>query len=187
MPPIWPRLTYSAIIKKYSDTKKIDKPDLQNLLSEQVAGIHGVVMPNHVISNAFAIFRCKDTNKITQIEWSAGHICSGAEAQGHKPQEVVYLNESFGEDTSQVLNFAFMDDEFALYADTDAKTKAEIYEFLNNHGEVVILAEAPRPGYATEFDVVRWTVEVAAYESYTNMVEHLAKLGSVAAATHQAM
>ena len=141
-------------------------------------------MPNQVIANSFAIFRCPETNAIQNIEWFAGHICSSASAQTETPKEAVFLKESFGEGSAQVLNFEFQDDEHALYASTNDALREEMHAFLKATGEVTILAAAPKPENATQFVTLRWTIPVAVYENYMEMVDDLAKLSSQAAATY---
>ncbi|KXS55580.1 MAG: Uncharacterized protein AWU57_29 [Marinobacter sp. T13-3] len=144
-------------------------------------------MPNQVTSNAYAVKRCPETNRIVDIQWLAGHICSAADARQHEPTDIVFLKESFGEGSAQVLSFEFMDDEFALYADSDSELRQEIYDYLSEQGKVTILAHAPKPGYATQYDTIEWTLPVTVYENYLSMVDALANLNSKAAATYNAM
>src|SRR5690606_10346297 len=110
--------------------------------------------------------RAPETGAIVDMCWYVQNLCTRMDADNYQPEEAVYLNEAFGDDTPQVLSFTFADDEFALYMSSDSELADEIYAFLQEKRSINIVSTIRRATDATKWDNKLWTVAVTAYPSY---------------------
>ncbi|MBN7771266.1 hypothetical protein KUV44_08265 [Marinobacter daepoensis] len=105
----------------------------------------------------------------------------GLPCDGGVPENVVFLNESFGANSPQMVAFDLDDEEYVIYADWDSSLEdrqaRELRHFYQTYGYILIscLREKAR----MEDGLVRreWITPVKYYENYMAMVNDMADAG----------
>ncbi|KPQ29143.1 MAG: hypothetical protein HLUCCX14_07655 [Marinobacter excellens HL-55] len=105
----------------------------------------------------------------------------GLPLDGGDPKNAVFLNESFGTNSPQMISFDMDDEEYVIYADWDSATDPcqakELKKFYERYGYILI--SSLRNDAKIEQGPVRreWITPVKYYEDYVTMVNAMAKVG----------
>ncbi|WP_432210140.1 hypothetical protein [Marinobacter alkaliphilus] len=105
----------------------------------------------------------------------------GLPASGGAPNNAVFLNESFGKASPQMVSFELDGEEYVVYADwqssADVHQGHEIKAFYKTYGYILI--SCLRDDVASDEGLIRreWITPVKYYEDYVTMVSELAKVG----------
>lgn len=105
----------------------------------------------------------------------------GLPASGGTPNNAVFLNESFGKASPQMVSFELDGEEYVVYADwqssSDVHQGHEIKAFYKTYGYILI--SCLRDDIASDEGLIRreWITPVKYYEDYVTMVSELAKVG----------
>lgn len=98
-----------------------------------------------------------------------------------EPENVVFLNESFGVNSPQMISFDLGGEEYVVYADWDScaeKSQAfELKSFYRKYGYILISC-LREEGTLSEGLIRReWITPVKYYEDYATMASDMAKVG----------
>ncbi|MEQ9547809.1 MAG: hypothetical protein RIK85_17560 [Marinobacter sp.] len=127
-----------------------------------------------VLDGTLAIQR-DDQKSIANIIW----FLYGLPETTGQPQEAIFLNESFGEGSPQMISFELDGEEYVVYADWEAvpdrQYAAEVREFYRTYGCVLISALQENDGVAGNEGRIEWLLPVQYYSDYVTMVRELAR------------
>lgn len=114
------------------------------------------------------------TGGIANVVW----FLYGLPVTGCKPENVVFLNESFGRGSPQMLAFDYEGEEYAIYADWATIMKrasaSEVREFYKTYGYVLIsslLSENSMEEHAQQ--AREWLVPVQYFDDYETMSSNM--------------
>lgn len=105
----------------------------------------------------------------------------GLPADCGEPKNVVFLNESFGVNSPQMISFDLGEEEYVVYADWDSSEEpsqaSELKSFYRKYGYILI--SCLREEVKIKQGLVRreWITPVKYYEDYVTMVNDMAKVG----------
>ncbi len=100
------------------------------------------------------------------------------------PENVVFLNQSFGEFSPQMIGFELDGEEYTVYADwesADERSKgAEVAKFYQTYGYILLSALRKNATVNKEYRQKEWLVPVQYFDDYVNMVKALGQqVGSI--------
>jgi len=120
----------------------------------------------------------RDQNgEIANVVW----FLYGLPWDGGEPRNAVFLHESFGENSPQMIAFDVDDEEYVIYAEWDSVANPgqshELKMFYKKYGYILI--SCLRDDDSIDEGLVRreWITPVQYYEDYVTMVNELAKVG----------
>ncbi|MCK7551637.1 hypothetical protein [Marinobacter goseongensis] len=127
-----------------------------------------------VLDGTLAIQR-DEHQKISNIVW----FLYGLPQASSAPEDVVFLGESFGQGSPQMISFDLDGEEYVVYADwesvTDRENAAEVCKFYQTYGYVLISALQEDDTVAANSSKVEWLLPVQYYSDYVTMVKELAR------------
>lgn len=125
-----------------------------------------------VLDGTLAIQR-DDENRIANIIW----FLYGLPETAGKPEQAVFLNESFGQGSPQMISFELDGEEYVVYADweavSDQHKAAEVREFYRSYGYVLISALQGSDSVVAGNNRAEWLLPVQYYSDYVTMVREL--------------
>lgn len=93
------------------------------------------------------------------------------------PENVVFLNQSFGEHSPQMIGFELDGEEYAVYADWESADErnngAEVAKFYQTYGYILLSALRKNATVNKEYRQKEWLVPVQYFDDYVNMVKVL--------------
>lgn len=107
----------------------------------------------------------------------------GLPADSGTPENAVFLRESFGKHSPQMLSFEMAGEEYVVYADwdtlVDTNRAQEVTQFYKEYGYILISALQKKPGAGDESDYARreWIIPVRYYDDYVSMANDMAEAG----------
>jgi len=107
----------------------------------------------------------------------------GLPADSGAPENAVFLKESFGKHSPQMLSFEMAGEEYVVYADWDALVDTnraqEVMQFYKDYGYILISALQKKQGCGEDADFVRreWITPVRYYDDYVSMISDMAEAG----------
>lgn len=105
----------------------------------------------------------------------------GVPTDSGEPENVVFLNESFGVGSPQMISFDLGEEEYVVYADWDSlaeKNKAvELKNFYRKYGYILISCLREDASMGKGLVRREWIKPVKYYEDYVTMVNEIANVG----------
>lgn len=127
-----------------------------------------------VLDGTLAIQRDED-QRIANIVW----FLYGLPETASRPDNAVFLNESFGQGSPQMISFELDGEEYVVYADWEAvpdrQNAAEVREFYRTYGYVLISALQENDNLAENSSRSEWLLPIQYYSDYVTMVRELAR------------
>lgn len=97
-----------------------------------------------------------------------------------EPENVVFLNESFGRGSPQVLAFDYEGEEYVIYADWGAALErvcaSEVRAFYQTYGYALISGLPPAGNTEAGEQARQWLVPVQYYNDYVTMSKRMANV-----------
>ena len=91
------------------------------------------------------------------------------------PENVVFLNRSFGENSPQMIGFDLDGEEYTVYADWESagerQNAAEVGRFYQTYGYILLSALRKGDTVGKEYRQKEWLVPVQYFDDYVNMVK----------------
>lgn len=118
-----------------------------------------------------------DRGDIANVVW----FLYGLPQDDGEPRNAVFLNESFGKNSPQMVSFDMGGEEYVIYADWDQtpeRLKAhELRNFYRKYGYILI--SSLRENATLEAGNLRreWVTPVKCYDDYVTMISDLASVG----------
>lgn len=128
-----------------------------------------------VLDGTVAIQRDQN-GEVANVIW----FLYGLPHSGGAPKDAVFLHESFGKQSPQMVAFDLDGEEYVIYADWDSSDDAgqahEIKNFYQKFGYILI--SCLRDDVVSDQGLVRreWITPVKYYDDYVTMVSELAKV-----------
>lgn len=105
----------------------------------------------------------------------------GLPTDAGRPGNVVFLNESFGKSSPQMLAFEIDGEEYVAYADWDVLAEPgkarEIRRFYREYGHVLISAPRETTGPDEKLRCREWLIPIRYFEDYSAMAKEMAAAG----------
>ncbi|KPP97799.1 hypothetical protein [Marinobacter sp. HL-58] len=129
-----------------------------------------------VLDGTLAIQR-DEQQKIVNIIW----FLYGLPETDVQPEQAVFLHESFGQGSPQMISFELDGEEYAVYADWEAASEhrnaVEVKEFYRTYGYVLISALKMNGNLASNDERVEWLLPVQYFSDYVTMINELSRAG----------
>lgn len=97
------------------------------------------------------------------------------------PKNAVFLNESFGKSSPQMISFEMAGEEYVVYADWDTQVDtnqaAEVKRFYKEYGYILISALQKDANINQGLLRREWITPVKYYEDYVTMASAMAEAG----------
>ncbi len=93
------------------------------------------------------------------------------------PEDVVFLNESFGTDSPQMVSFTLEGEEYAVYADwqsvADRANAVSVRQFYKEYGYILLSGLLESNSLSDKPKKKEWLVPVQYFDDYVTMVNKL--------------
>ena len=125
-----------------------------------------------ILDGSLAIQRDEE-RQIANIEW----FLYGLPDTEAAPEDVVFLNESFGTDSPQMVSFTLEGEEYAVYADwqsvADRANAVSVRQFYKEYGYILLSVLLESNSLSDKPKKKEWLVLVQYFDDYVTMVNKL--------------
>lgn len=103
----------------------------------------------------------------------------GLPAEAEPPENAVFLNQSFGAGSPQMMAFDCGGEEYIVYADweggSEPQTAASVKSFYQTYGHTLLSSLKSGDSISESADRKEWLVPVKYYEDYVTMINDLSR------------
>ena len=114
-----------------------------------------------------------EEQQIANIEW----FLYGLPDTEAAPEDVVFLNESFGTDSPQMVSFTLEGEEYAVYADwqsvADRANAVSVRQFYKEYGYILLSGLLESNSLSDKPKKKEWLVPAQYFDDYVTMVNKL--------------